>query len=57
MQKEKRSFDRFQGIDKTWLNDVSAVATREFSQVGKFLDWIILLDRVRSLPLPSPEAP
>src|SRR6187397_1209080 len=53
MQKEKRSFERFQGVDKTCVNRISTVRATEFSQTGKLLNCRVLFGRL-SPSFPSP---
>src|ERR1043165_7484306 len=54
MQKEKRSFDRFQGVEKTWVNGVSAGAIEEFPHPGRLLKWRILFWGRAKLTPPFP---
>jgi hypothetical protein len=49
MQKEKRSFERFQGVEKTWVNRICAETIGEFSQAGKLLKWRVLVGEVLSV--------
>src|SRR5678816_579575 len=53
MQKEKRSFERFQGVDKTCVSRISTVRATEFSQTGKLLNCRVLFGR-RSPSFPCP---